>query len=897
MVRERGFRGWTAAITVGVTLTLIFLAVEKHVQIPPKTYFVASQTVSEFGASTQAPGILLTVDPGLAGTEQFPPTDQTPIHRRQPLSDKESVVDYLRRPPQPAADVTLFTPQSVDEIAIIPDKVETEVQQLMSAMDQALQRPVRPVAAARQSTAPSNQATAPSNQALNVDRLSELPTPSMITGRIPEPKQLMQDLQLIEAAVAPSVARMSPANAKDSSYYVSLSPFSELDPQEASYVYQWSVGVQQVLHRVVHEHGLEHPASHDEMQLLAAAAAQAATLGNSLTNYALAAQLIRAGYALERRVAVWQAIQGCLDNTSIALSNSHGTHLTREELLLAIERVERRLEQTADHDAWREYLLLDELKSWVESPQDIWTEGNQLAYRVLTRLRWQRLTSTQREFLQQEEFQALGEHLASWSREPVDYRQLLIDLEDLESDDQAKSTRSVAGAVQVLRTSTVAQQQQVAGALNDHYRNANIRLNISRNMIQRFLPEEEIEVRPVRRRILEADTKGDSAIHTALDIKFLPDPQGWHIDVGIVGDMYTNTASFKGPATFHNSSTAQITSHRYIRLDPHGYQVSSEPTMVNSQDYLRNMSTTYDGLPIVGDFVRLIAREQFDQKRGLAKRISQRIIANETDAEVDRRLAESLRKAERELTDRIVGPLERLNLNPMVVSMDTTSERLSIRYRVASEDQMASHTPRPRAPAESILSMQIHQSAINNTIDKLGLSGKTWTLEELYRRLGEVFQQKAWQLPPDAPSNITIRFADSHPAFVELVDGKLRLSLRILELRVGEEHPIHRFIVTSTYTPLAEGMHAELIRDSIVEIQTSHRFDRIAARVVFTKIFLERPEISLISEKWSDDERAKELAVSQVEIRDGWLAVAISPAGSEMATQMADRSRELKSQF
>lgn len=896
MDRGRGYMGWMAAITVGVSLTLIFLAVEKHVQIPTKTYFHSTQSVAARASSTADGGILLTVDPGLAGIEQYPLTDQTPIRRDTTSITNSNTGSHLRRPPEPAASVELLAPIASEEMTTLPLHAgSSNVEYLMDAMNEALQSPIQSVSRAKEQPPASSRET-------ESDRLAGLPSPATITGRIPEPKRLLEQLDVLQTTVTPQFftnsqidGRRPPAGAPHR--FVMNNRSIKLDSSEAQLVQAWTIRVRELLNRVVMQHGLEHPECRAETVQLAELAQQASRIGDSLTNHELAVEVIRVGYALQRRVAVWQAIGQCLDATSIALNDTSSTSLAREGLQIAIAKAESKLLEAGDSEAWSRYLLIDELKSWVESPQDIWAEGNDLALAVLSRLRWKRLTASQAKILDQPEFIALGEHLAAWSRKPVDYRQLLTDLEHLEEKSLSRSTRSLAGAVQVLRTSREQPQMLVASALNDHYRNANVRLNISRNMIQRFLPSGEMEVRPVRRRILDADTKGSSAIHTELDVRFLPDATGWNIDVGVVGDMLTNTASSKGPATFHNRSTAQISSHRYIRLDEHGYRVSSEPTNVSSQDYLRKMSTEYDGLPIIGDFVRLIVREQFDQKRGLAQRISRRIIAQETDAELDRRLQEAMKKAERELTQRIIGPLERLNLNPMVIAMNTTDERLSIRYRVASQAQMASHTPRPRAPTESLLSMQLHQSAINNTIDTIGLSGKTWTLAELYQRLGEAFQQSAWKLPENAPKDITIRFADTNPAWVEMHDGKLRLSLRVLSLQRGENRPIKRFVVTSTYIPVADGMHAELIRDGVVEIETRYSSDRRRARMIFAAVFVARPQIPLIAENWSDDPRSEGLAVSQVEIRDGWLAVAISEAGSQMAAEVAARSRQLKAQY
>ncbi len=637
---------------------------------------------------------------------------------------------------------------------------------------------------------------------------------------------------------------------------------------------------------------MEHASSAIDLLELSNLVAHASQLASATSDHNISVNLLRAGYSLQRRVLLWQAIQACLDGTSIGLIRPQTHVLVIRELRETISAIENRLGETGDAADWQDYLMLNELREWADSNQDIWDSPSRLPVQVASRLRSRHLTSAQQRFLAEPEFQQLAGLLSSWGQEAIDYRQLLVHLERFELQPTSRANQNVASAVQLLRYSDQANQRQLAQVINDHYRNANMRLAISADLIQRFLPKSDHEIRPVRQRILGAETSGDSAIRTELTIKLIPDPAAWRVDLGVLGDMVSMTSSSKGPAVFHNTSTAQINSHRYLRIDPQGYRVSSEPTGVDSQDYLRKMSTDFDRWPIVGDFVRLIVREQFEQKRGLAQRVTRRMIAQEADAELDRRLEQGLTDAERRLSERIIGPLEDFSLNPIVVSMNTTEERLMVRYRVANESQMAAFTPRPRAPSDALLSLQFHQSMINNTIDQIGLIGRTWTLPELYSKLGRVFQQSDWQLPEDVPQDITIRFDDQHPAIVELKNGRLRLSLRVAELHQDQRLHIERFVVHQDYIPVADGLNAELLRDGVVEIECTNR-DRFRLRVIFASIFVANAKIPLVADSWQADPRAQGLAVSQMDVCDGWLSLAISNAASEHAAEVAQRSQSL----
>ena len=65
----------------------------------------------------------------------------------------------------------------------------------------------------------------------------------------------------------------------------------------------------------------------------------------------------------------------------------------------------------------------------------------------------------------------------------------------------------------------------------------------------------------------------------------------------------------------------------------------------------------------------------------------------------------------------------------IVISFE--KDRMTLRGRLASPDQLASNTARPQARADSLLSIQVHESAMNNFVSQLGLEGRQGPLEEV----------------------------------------------------------------------------------------------------------------------------------------------------------------------
>ncbi len=952
-MRRRGYRGWVASTSAAVILSLTFLVVDKHLEEPTAPTALqleeetkekgaldslaqlSNATVEEKAVDSEK-GILLAVNPSLTETtESFPAADQASIQRVENRALEERLL--VQQPQEPVAHVSLEAPIADSQLAELPlHSNNHDVNYLMESMDKAFEKPNAVVSSQRtiiddSETAktdepesavralPFNVAEVSHAEAANQEiGLSEdgtkqevsepknqesktlvvaktaaaaPPAPVVLKAKMPRPDSLITSFDRLEQRIA--------VHDGASDRYVaepSIATSSSLDATSRRKLNSWIAESRRALRRIVFEFGLESPQSQIEIEGLANSAIQIASQAESFADHELAADVIRISYSVQRRADVWLAVRNCLDSTSIALSSSaRSPERTNENLLHVVGSVQQKLGDTSEGMAWRQFLMVDELSQWLQLPQSNLIENPELISKVRERLQWRDLEPAQQAMLSGREFQDLAATLSLADRQNIDYRELLANIEEMEANPISRNMTDIAEATYWLAVSSGDEHRFLAQVVSRHYRNANMRLSVTGELLERFLPSGHHEIRPIRKRILGADTRGNSAVETEMHLQLIPDSDAWHFGLTVEGDMLSNTQASRGPAVFHSTSTAKINSGRYIRVARDGYSVSREPTDVSLRDYLRKMSTDYDSLPVIGDLIRAVIREQFDQKRGVARRISQRMIAQETDEELDRQLDSNMQKAEQLFEQRLLGPLQRLTLNPTVVSMHTTEERLTVRYRVASNLQMASHTPRPRAPTGSLMSLQFHQSALNNAIAQLGLSGRTWNIAELYAHIGVFFDEETWTLPEDVPEDVSIRFADTRPATVEMIDGRMQLVLRIAELKQpSRKLHIQRCLVKTKYMTTAAGLEAELVKDGVVEILSQRRSDRLPLRLIFSKIFVSNPQIPLISRQWSEDERAQGLAVSQLDIRDGWLALAIGPADSPHAKAVALRSESIR---
>ena len=132
--------------------------------------------------------------------------------------------------------------------------------------------------------------------------------------------------------------------------------------------------------------------------------------------------------------------------------------------------------------------------------------------------------------------------------------------------------------------------------------------------------------------------------------------------------------------------------------------------------------------------VRSIARQQYDSKAQAARWETEGLVARTAQTRLDEEVDQQLTQATEQFRQRVLEPLHQLGLDPETVDLETTTDRLIARYRLAGPRQVGAFTPRPQAPADSLFSLQIHESVLNNTAACLELHGRDMDLRSLLER-------------------------------------------------------------------------------------------------------------------------------------------------------------------
>ncbi|MBM4001134.1 MAG: hypothetical protein FJ297_16630 [Planctomycetes bacterium] len=583
-----------------------------------------------------------------------------------------------------------------------------------------------------------------------------------------------------------------------------------------------------------------------------------------------ASRVSRARYALERRLAVWRGVQKAVsEEPEFRVSIASGG------VAASLEGVDRRLRPMDAARGWREYLLVDVLRLVVEPGSGDDAARRELARRLLQRMVNPNLTAEQRAFLDGTEFVRLGDHLRRWAYEPIDYGELLGQLEMLE-DGNVPSEPELNALWRVLRWSPWSQTTELAQSIDTHYRNANIRIAVSGEFINRMLPSVQTIEEDVDDQILGTPVTGRSTTMAKLFVELIPDGMRWRMGLVARGNIDSETRSDKGPVTLFTTGATRYHARKLLTIDRGGVLFHRAEAEAANNAELTNVATDFDGMPLLGAWLRSLARRGHADRVGDANAEVESKIGYRVAQRLDEEVASRIQNAEERYRERLLKPLRGLGLNAVPTDMRTTETRLIARYRLATDRQLGSHTPRPMAPGDSMLSVQIHESAINNIVGQLALDGRQITFVDLYKELGSAFGLEA-NPPDDVPDSIQFAFAERDAVRIAFREGRAELTMRFRAMRAGD-NLWEDFEVFTRFSPIASGRTAYLVRDDTIELRGRLGFrDRLPMRAVFTAMLARERKLPLLDPQLMNDDRLEGVRVSQCEIVDGWIGVALSP--------------------
>jgi len=596
-----------------------------------------------------------------------------------------------------------------------------------------------------------------------------------------------------------------------------------------------------------------------------------------ITDSELQYQWLQASQGLERRVELWNAL---LDPTVVKAVRRANTQENADVALQ--EAMEAAAIWTVGSERgteWREYLLLDRIAAAtdVETKVDIKQRRN-LARIVLGRMKDARLTTPQREFLATPSLVLLRRGLRPWATGVVNLHTLLALVERYDASRETRYADAIAEYQHRLQWSSEPRLNALANHLDKHFRSANMRIAVTGELLNRMMPSQKTKVAPVRGKIAGTKVRGQSKTSTQLRVRLMPDAEAWRFGLEAFGTVLSQTKSDTWPARVRNKAQVNYQAQKQIVISSEGLQLA--PTRVSAQgsNELVGVESQFDPVPLLGSWLRKVARDRHANSHSIATRQAKSRVTQEARRQMDRKADLKLHNLERRFHEKVLVPFEQLALVAEPIQMHTTERRAVMRLRLSSGDQLAAHTPRPSAPSDSLLSVQLHESALNNAARGIGLDGRRMTLGELFELIATKFGKADLQPPADLPLRTVVDFAAHDAVRIRCDGGRIELLLSIDSLSHGRDK-ITGFQVHAFFRPQLEGMQVTFVRDGTLHF-SGHRIrtgPRIILHSVFGKLLHNQQQLSLLPEGLKQDSRFSGLMVTQLMLQEGWLALAVGP--------------------
>ena len=479
-------------------------------------------------------------------------------------------------------------------------------------------------------------------------------------------------------------------------------------------------------------------------------------------------------------------------------------------------------------------------------------------------------------------------------RTVVEITQLLDGLERFETTPSPAHAAAVRHSLTTIRGFYPSVARSLERAVEDHYLAPNVRIAVHQRFLETLLPGATVDTGPFHDTVMGREVRGTRTVERTTVLRLVPDEDEICLNLEVHGDIASRAVTDSGPVSVKARSASAFTVRKPIKISTQGLLFGNATGSASNRSHVDAIQTSFDAVPVMGSLVRSIAKNQQEETMPEANREVIDKIITRACREVDTQAEPQFAAMADRVRDRVWMPLVRLGLEPKAVAMQTTPTVATMRLRLAGEPHLAAHTPRPRVPADAMLSLQIHESSANNTLDRLGLAGRRFTLEELIRHVcGQIGVEPT--IPEELPEGVSVTFASQQPLRLECRDGLLHVAVALDAIESGRRD-WYDLVTHVAYKPVCVGPQVFLEREGPIQLRGKAHEGRmeLALRTIFGKIFPKERKIAILPDTIAMNPKLADMQAVQAVSSDGWLAIALeqrTPAPPAVAAPPPAKSR------
>ncbi len=589
---------------------------------------------------------------------------------------------------------------------------------------------------------------------------------------------------------------------------------------------------------------------------------------------------------LERIVALMDAALAALQVDSTDQANAAQSNVT-----VAAVKVKNYLAGINNGNAWLGYVFANELASG-SATTEIMTQ----AHANLTVMK--DLTIEQKNFLRKPAFQelsaAIDSALASGlfaddvAKAKADRAErvnaLVVSLFEYELEPVETQAEKARSAWRTLRARYPSTANALRHTVNSQYFNHNVHVTISETLLSRLISDYRSESGCIADCVLGAWVTGSQTTDVNVNVDVLPSTHTASFDLKLSGNTRSNTKAVKDPATVWTNGNHYFWMNRHVSFDGRHVYASPATFAVDTNSRTVGLATKFDGIPIFGGIVRNIAKKKIAE----SKPQSEAITANKMR---DKAVPEFERETDQQFADgnstisKTLDSLEKRGVAPDSISARSSNTHVAFSTRTIGTGRLGGSLQPPSALMATGLSAQLHQSALNNSIDALGFQGKVVAekdfVTEIEKALTELLQRDikltdGKPSPPPAgeepePETFFV-FGEQDPIRVEFQNGRIIVILRTGIRQAGKEDIPQQTIRIPIVMTVENGkviLDPESSKFSIKGPGAARKpqIKRILDRRIVRK------ELNSTIDLQAAGDKTLPLTISFIELNDGWLTI------------------------
>jgi hypothetical protein len=443
----------------------------------------------------------------------------------------------------------------------------------------------------------------------------------------------------------------------------------------------------------------------------------------------------------------------------------------------------------------------------------------------------------------------------------------------------ATDAETARSAWRILRSRFPATADVLRPVVNENYFNHNVHFTVSEDLLSRLISNYRTESGCIADCIMGAWVTGSQTTSVNVRADIRPSMTTANFDLQVNGNTQSNTKAQKSPATVWTNGNHYFWMNRSVSFDGRNVMATPATFQVDTNSQTVGLATKYDRIPIVRGIVRKIASQKIAESKPQSEALTASRLREAALPKFEAETNEQFSNGNMNLNN-MLNSLERRGVAPDSISSRSSNTHIAVSSRTIGIARLGGSVQPPSALIATGAAAQIHESALNNSIDALGFQGREIPekdfVNELEAALSDLLQRKinltdGQPTPPadgeaEEPPTVFL-FSKTDPIRVRFNNGQIILSLRMGIRQEGKE-AIPEETVTIPISMTLENGKIVLDPKNIAVTGRPTRSVQIK-RVLARRIV--RKELSPTIDLQAAGDKTLPLTFTFIELADGWL--------------------------